>query len=131
MDARRLVENHNRWLMGYDDIRIVWYQFFRMIIGQPKELDAINLYAFVLQKMDILRQILYPLSIPQTQIVIASHEDFVLIWQLYEPVQEVQHLILCTIMADVTTMDDDISLWHVLNLSMKTVSIREVQNPHL
>ena len=113
MGARRLVENHNRWLMGYDNIRIVWYQFFRMVIGQPKELDSIDLYAFILQEMDILRQILDILSIPQTQIVIASHEDFVLIWQLYEPVQEVQHFILCTIMADVTTMNDDISIWQV------------------
>ena len=86
MDARRLVENHNWWLMGYDNIRIVWYQFFRMVIGQPKELYAIDHYAFVLQKMNIIRQILDTLSIPQTQIVIASHEDFVLIWQFYEPV---------------------------------------------
>ena len=113
MDARRLVENHNRWLMGYDDIRIIWYQFFRMVIGQPKELYAIDHYAFVLQKMNIIRQILDTLSIPQTQIVIASHEDFVLIWQFYEPVQEVQHFFLCTIMADVTTMNDDISIWQV------------------
>ena len=111
MCARRLVENHNRWLMGYDNIRIVWYQFFRMVIGQPKELYAINLYAFVLKEVDILRQILDTLSIPQTQIVIASHEDFVLVGQLYEPVQEVQYLILCTIMADVPAMNDDISFW--------------------
>ena len=111
MDARRLVENHNWWLMGYDDIRIVWYQFFRMVIGQPKELYAINLYAFVLQEMDIFRQILDTLCIPQTQIVIASYKDFVLIWQLYEPVQEVQHFILCAIMADVTTMNENVSFW--------------------
>ena len=111
MDARRLVENHNRRLMGYDNIRIVWYQFFRMVIGQSKELDSIDLYAFVLQKMNILRQILDTLSIPQTQIVIASHEDFVLIWQFYEPVQEVQHLILSAIMADVTTMNENVSFW--------------------
>ena len=113
MSARRLVENHYWWLMGYDNIRIVWYQFFRMVIGQPKELYAINLYAFVLKEVDILRQILDTLSIPQTQIVIACYEYLVAIWQFYEPVQEVQHLFLCTIMADVTTMNDDISIWQV------------------
>ena len=127
MDARRLVENHNWWLMGYDNIRIVWYQFFRMVIGQSKELDSIDLYAFVLQEMDILRQILDTLSIPQTQIVIASHKDFVLIWQLYEPVQEVQNLILSAIMADVPTMNDDISIWQVSNLIVQSVCIREMK----
>ena len=127
MDARRLVENHNWWLMGYDNIRIVWYQFFRMVIGQPKELYAIDHYAFVLQKMNIIRQILDTLSIPQTQIVIASHEDFVLIWQFYEPVQEVQNLILSAIMADVPTMNDDISIWQVSNLIVQSVCIREMK----
>jgi hypothetical protein len=97
--------------MGYDNIRIVWYQFFRMVIGQPKELDSIDLYAFVLQEMDILRQLLDTLCIPQTQIVITCHEDFVLVGQFYEPLQEVQHLILCTIMADVPAMNKDISFW--------------------
>ena len=127
MDARRLVENHNWWLMGYDNIRIVWYQFFRMVIGQPKELYAIDHYAFVLQKMNIIRQILDTLSIPQTQIVIASHENFVLVGQLYEPVQEVQHLILSAIMADVPTMNDDISIWQVSNLIVQSVCIREMK----
>ena len=68
--------------MGYDNIRIVWYQFFRMVIGQPQELYAINHYAFVLQKMNILRQLLDTLCIPQTQIVITCHEDFVLVDKL-------------------------------------------------
>ena len=113
MDARRLVENHNWWLMGYDNIRIVWYQFFRMVIGKPKELYSIDHYAFVLQKMYIIRQILDTLSIPQTQIVIACHKDFVLVGQFYEPVQEVQHFILSAIMADVPAMNKDISNWQV------------------
>jgi hypothetical protein len=55
--------------------------------------------------------------------VIASHEDFVLIWQLYEPVQEVQHFILCTIMADVPAMNKDISNWYILYLVMQAMSI--------
>ena len=111
MDARRLVENHNRWLMGYDNIRIIWYQFFRMVIGQPKELYAINLYAFVLKEMNIFRQILDTLGIPQTQIVIASHKDFVLAGQFYQPVQKVENFFLCALLGKVTTVNYDISLW--------------------
>jgi hypothetical protein len=51
--------------------------------------------------------------------VIASHKDFVLIWQFYEPVQEVQHLFLCTIIADVPAMNKDISNWYILYLVMQ------------
>ena len=61
--------------------------------------------------MDVCWQILDTLSIPKTNIVITRHEYLMQIWQLNEPVQKVKHLFLCTMMTDVTAMNDDISCW--------------------
>jgi hypothetical protein len=82
-----------------------------MVISEFEESHSIYGDTLVLKEMKIVWQILDTLCIQQTQIVIASYKDFVLIWQLYEPVQEVQHFILCAIMADVTTMNENVSFW--------------------
>ena len=60
--------------------------------------------------MDIGRQVFNGFCVPQTQVVIACDKDFVRVRQSYEPIQKVEHLALCAIMADVTAMNDDISL---------------------
>ena len=43
--------------------------------------------------------------------------------QLDIPVQEIQHFVLIAIMANVTTMYDDISLRQVFYLMMQTMSV--------
>jgi len=39
-------------------------------------------------------------------------------------------LFFCTIIADVTAMNDDISFWHIFYAMMQTVSIRDMQDFH-
>ena len=109
MGSCRLIENHNWWLMGDNDVRVIRYQFFRMVIGQSEELHSTNLTSAILQEMDIGRQVFNGFCIPQIQVVIACDKDFVRVRQSYEPIQKVEHLALCAIMADVTAMNDDIS----------------------
>jgi hypothetical protein len=46
--------------------------------------------------------------------MVSCYEYLVLIGQFYEPVQEVEHIFLCAIIADVTTVNDDIRPWHIL-----------------
>jgi hypothetical protein len=58
--------------------------------------------------------------------MIACYENLMSIRQLDIPVQKIQHFTLCTIMANVSAMDDDISLWHVFYLMMQAVSIGQV-----
>ena len=36
MGSCRLVEDHSRWLMGDNDVCIIRYQFFRMVISQSE-----------------------------------------------------------------------------------------------
>ena len=94
-----------------------------MIIAEPKELHTIYLYPLVLQEIKVIRQILYAISIPQAKIVITRNEYFVAIRQLDIPIQEIQHFVLIAIMANVTTMYDDISLRQIFYLMMQTMSV--------
>ena len=118
MSTSRAIEYHYRWLVSHNDIRIIWNQLFRVIIAKPKELHALNLNTPVLQEIKVIRQILYALCIPQAQVMIASNEYFVAIRQLDIPVQEIQHFVLIAVMANVTTMYDDISPRQVFYLKM-------------
>ena len=94
-----------------------------MIIAEPEELHAIYLHAPILQEIKVVRQILYVISIPQAKIVISCYEYLMAIRQLDIPVQEIQHFVLIAIMANVTTMYDDISLRQVFYLMMQTMSV--------
>ena len=51
MDTNRLVENHNRWLMGNNDISVIGYQGLWMVISYPIKPDPINLNTRVLEKV--------------------------------------------------------------------------------
>ena len=64
MGTSRLVEYHDRRFMRNHDINFIWYQFFWMIVGQPKEFHSIYLNATILQEIHVGRQILNPLRIP-------------------------------------------------------------------
>ncbi len=46
--------------------------------------------------------------------MVSCNENLMVIRQFYEPVQEIEHLTLRAIMANITTMNDNISLWHIL-----------------
>ena len=94
-----------------------------MIIAEPEELHAINLHTPVLQEIKVIRQILYALCIPQAQVMVACNEYLVAIRQIDIPIQEIQHFILIAVMANVTTMYDDISLRQVFYLMMQTMSV--------
>ena len=53
------------------------------------------------------------------------------IGQSYVPIQKIKHLFFCAIIADVTAMNDDISLRHIFYAVMQTMSVREVQDFHV
>ena len=46
--SSRFVENHNRWLVGDNDVCIIRNQFFRMVIGQSEELYTTYLTSAIL-----------------------------------------------------------------------------------
>ena len=96
--------------MGNNHISIIRYHVLLMVIGKAKELDSIYFYSAVLKKVNVLRKILDTLCIPKTEVVITSNEYLMRIRQFDVPIQKVKHLILSTIIADVTAMNDDISL---------------------
>lgn len=81
-----------------------------MIIGQPEELHSINFYFTILQKVHIRRQVFNALHIPEAKVVVPCYENLVFVRQINVPIQEIKHFTLCTIMTDVTAMNDDISL---------------------
>ena len=110
MDAYRLVKNHNRWLMGNNYISAKWYQGFWVVIGNPIKPDSINFDTRILEEIYVMWQILYSYSIPKTEIMITSNEYLMGIRQFDVPIEEVKHLFLSTIIADVTAMNDDISI---------------------
>ena len=80
MGSSRFVENHNRWLVGDDDVCIIRNQFFRMVIGQSEELHSAYLTSAILKEIDIGWQVFNGFCVPQTQVMIACDEDFVRIW---------------------------------------------------
>ena len=118
MDAYRLVKNHNRWLMGNNYICTKWYQGFWVVISYPIKSDSINFSTRILKKVYVTGQILYLLCIPKTKIMIASNEYLMGIRQFNVPIKEIKHFTLCTIIADVTAMNDDISFWHIFYAMM-------------
>lgn len=110
MDAHRLVENHNRRLMGNNYISFMGYQGFWVVIGNPIKPDSINFNTRILEEIYVMWQILYPFSIPKTEIMITSNEYLMGIRLFNIPIQKIENFTLCTIIADVTTMNDDISI---------------------
>ncbi len=131
MSTGRLIEYHYRRLMSNHNINFIWYQFLWMIIGQSEELHSIYLNATILQEVNILGQILNTFCIPKTKVVVARDKYLVGIRQFDIPVQKVKHLRFRTIVTDVTAMHDDISLWHILYLTMQPMSIRQMEYPHI
>lgn len=63
MGSSRLVENHNRRLVGDNDVCIIRNQFFRMVIGQSEELHSAYLTSAILKEMDISGQVFYSFCI--------------------------------------------------------------------
>ena len=59
--------------------------------------------------MDIIGQVLYIVGIPKANVVIAYYKYLMPVRQLHIPIEEVEHLALLTVIADVTAMNDDIS----------------------
>ena len=96
-----LVENHLGRLMSDNYVGIVGNQFLWMDIAQPEKLHSINLHTPVLKEIHILWQVLNIVGIPQAHVMVACHEDFMLIGQIDEPVEEVEYLVLCAVMAEV------------------------------
>jgi hypothetical protein len=96
--------------MGNNDISVIGYQGLWMVISYPIKPDPINLNTRILEEIYVMWQILYPFSIPKTEIMITSNEYLMGIRQFDVPIEEVKHLFLSTIIADVTAMNDDISI---------------------
>ena len=93
MNPNRLVKNHDWRLMRNQDIYPIRDERFWMVVRQPEETNPVNLTASVLQKMDILRQVLNILCIPQAQIMITRNKYLMLVRQHDEPVEEIKHLL--------------------------------------
>lgn len=62
--------------------------------------------------------------------MIACNKHLVLIWQFYQPVKEIEHLLLCPHIGKVATMDKNIGSWQVSQLPMTVVRVRNLNNSH-
>ena len=107
------------------------YYSILLSVCQAVEFHTVN-HAFpVLQEIDIIGQVLYIISIPQANVVIANYEYLMPVRQVHIPINEVEHLALLTIIADVTAMHDNISLRQVIKLMVSAVSVRYMYDFHL
>lgn len=66
--------------MGDNDVCIIRYQFFRMVISQSEKFHSVYLTSAILKEMHIGGQVFNGFCVPQTQVVIACDKDFVRIW---------------------------------------------------
>lgn len=131
MRTIRFIKNHHWRFVSNKHIYIVRYHILGMIVCQAVEFHTVN-HAFpVLQEIDIIGQVLYIISIPQANVVIANYEYLMPVRQLHIPINEVEHLALLTIIADVTAMHDNISLRQVIKLMVSAVSVRYMYDFHL
>ena len=84
-----------------------------MVVCDAKECHTLNRHTPILQKVHVVRQISYAISIPQAEVMIACHKYFVGIGLINEPDEKIKHLPLCPIVSKVATMHNHIGFWHV------------------
>jgi hypothetical protein len=55
--------------------------------------------------------------------MVTGYEYFVRVGKVDEPVEEVQDLLLCTVVAEVPAMDEHVSVWKILQKMMPAVGV--------
>ena len=99
-------------------------------ITRAVEPHSVNDYAAVLQKVDVGWQVLDIIGIVKAQIVIAADENLVLKWQLNEPIEKFQALVIRSEMGEITAVDNHVGIGQTANLIVKPVGIGKVKDFH-
>lgn len=123
------VENAERWFVRDKHLSISGNGGI-VHIASAVEPHTVNGYAAVLQKVDVRWQVFDIIGIEKAQIVIAADDNLVLKWQLNEPIEKFQALVIRSKMGEIAAVDNHIGLGQTPNLTMKPVSIGKVKDFH-
>jgi len=128
------------WFVGDEDIRILWYGSVHALKVAILDISHKEWYAVEMQSLDgagsateivnVIWQTFY-VCIAQAAVMVASDEDFVLVGQVTEPVDEVHCLLRATTKRDVARVDYDVRWGQVCQLGVLAVSIREMEEGHV
>ena len=77
--------------------------------------------------MYIFGQVLDVLCIPQTEVVVARHEDLVRVGETDEPVEKVEHLFLRSVVGKVAAVHDDICSRKSFQLSVAAMRVGNLE----
>ena len=84
----------------------------------------------VVQEVDVFRQIFNRSCVEQAEVVVAGEEDFVDVWQGYQPVKKVQNLRFGAIFGNVTGMYQQLRFRKRSKPVMHAVRIGDVKDGH-